>query len=567
MKIRRWRGLRAGGAFLVVFCAVFALINSGIANAASYDPLTDPMVKKTVAYNFLKGCLQHVKADGSSVSGWDWFNSGPNMVDTDFFSIDTNGNLVRDSAAGGGTSHCGAKENQWAWAQFGYTDAAVAQAELFGCSVSVGGDGFKCSKDVLAISVSQTIAGGTLMDQDALRFARDVNQAQDVSHCFTSAQSGYNKVGIATYDSASNTIIITNYWCPTNLQNTGVDQTTGGLDQYAQSFANAKRATVKTADEVKQEQLFDNTPCSSFPEHGADTTRQQCIDYKNGQCAGQGTGWTYDITTDQCKDANGNTVGVPTTPATPPGSTDVNSVDCGGQMNNWWMCDNMGGLIANMIDWFVGKIGDGLRWNAFTDTHGQNVIFQLWQNFLPLGNILFAIVFLIMIYSVATSTGLNNFTIKKILPRLILVAIAMNVSFYICAFFADVSNIVGDSVSGTIASYATGGMNGDGLVVDKWQSTLGDLASVAGAIIAVMIAGVTAVLALILIIALIGLRQAVLIVLVILSPVAIALALLPNTEKAFKFWLNNYLRMLLIYPAFMIVWAMCRVLQVIMIAQ
>ena len=43
------------------------------------------------------------------------------------------------------------------------------------------------------------------------------------------------------------------------------------------------------------------------------------------------------------------------------------------------------------------------------------VVRDIWQDFLNIANIVFAIIFLIMIYSMATSTGLSSYDIKKLL--------------------------------------------------------------------------------------------------------------------------------------------------------
>ena len=51
-----------------------------------------------------------------------------------------------------------------------------------------------------------------------------------------------------------------------------------------------------------------------------------------------------------------------------------------------------------------------------------------------------------MIYSHITSFGISNYGIKKILPRLIIVAILVNISFYICAIAIDLSNIAGQAI-------------------------------------------------------------------------------------------------------------------------
>jgi hypothetical protein len=76
-------------------------------------------------------------------------------------------------------------------------------------------------------------------------------------------------------------------------------------------------------------------------------------------------------------------------------------------------------------------------------------VLAAYNTFLPYANLVLAVVFLLIIYSEATGNGfgaMNNYSIKKTLPRLIIFAILINLSFYICAAAVDVSNIAGSSM-------------------------------------------------------------------------------------------------------------------------
>ena len=112
----------------------------------------------------------------------------------------------------------------------------------------------------------------------------------------------------------------------------------------------------------------------------------------------------------------------------------------------WIFCPGQN-LITELINGMVGWIADSMKWTILADDSATNTagltVRQVWQNFLNIANVVFVIAFLIMIYSMATSTGLSNYDVKKMLPRLIIVAIAVNLSFYICAALVDLSNIIG----------------------------------------------------------------------------------------------------------------------------
>lgn len=55
-----------------------------------------------------------------------------------------------------------------------------------------------------------------------------------------------------------------------------------------------------------------------------------------------------------------------------------------------------------------------------------------WDAIRGISNILFIILFLVIIFSQLTGVGIDNYGIKKMLPRLIIVAILVNVSYILC---------------------------------------------------------------------------------------------------------------------------------------
>lgn len=211
----------------------------------------------------------------------------------------------------------------------------------------------------------------------------------------------------------------------------------------------------------------------------------------------------------------------------------------------WLFCPGAN-LIESFMNGFLNWIDDQLNWTMLAENDGA--IRERWQDFLNIANIAFAIAFLVMIYSMATSTGLSNYDIKKMLPRLIVVAIAVNLSFYICAAIVDIFNIVGNSIYGIIVP---GG--------DKWAvsdvSTLYNIGANIIAIIGVLfIFGISAIVALVVIFVCLCVREIALITLVVISPLAFVCYLLPNTQKWFQRWADYFIRLLMVYPMFMAVW-------------
>lgn len=187
----------------------------------------------------------------------------------------------------------------------------------------------------------------------------------------------------------------------------------------------------------------------------------------------------------------------------------------------------------------------------------SNQTYAAWGVFRNIANVAFVIVFLVVIFSQVTSQGISNYGIKRILPRLIIGAILINTSFLISALAADVSSILGSSIKGFLEQAAAGSQP-----VDNWNwghmvgfilggGGLTATAGVAGlaALWAIGIPGAIAFLVAMLmtLLILIG-RQAGIILLATLSPLAFAALILPNTEKWFKRWMSMFGGLLMVFP-------------------
>lgn len=182
--------------------------------------------------------------------------------------------------------------------------------------------------------------------------------------------------------------------------------------------------------------------------------------------------------------------------------------------------------------------------------------YQVWQSVRTVSNVVFVLFFLIIIFSQITGTGVTNYGIKKLLPKLIVAAILVNLSFLICQIAVDLSNITGysigkllDSVLPTTTNFTsikpsnafsdiTAGVTGAAVGI-------GLFAMFASTIIPIALGAIVA--ALMILLLLIG-RQALIILLVILSPLAFVAYLLPNTKKLFDTWQKTFTSMLMLFP-------------------
>lgn len=191
--------------------------------------------------------------------------------------------------------------------------------------------------------------------------------------------------------------------------------------------------------------------------------------------------------------------------------------------------------------------------------------YKAWEMARNLANVMFIVVFLIIILSQVTGRGIDNYGIKKTLPRLVIAAIAVNISYFICQVMVDLSNILGYEIQNFLVDIAIGpGGITDRVAmppaeslggVDTGRGTLAVIAALALAGVAawfllpMMITGFgTIVVTCIVIVVVLLLRKAFIVLLVVISPVAFVLYLLPNTEQFFQRWLSMFWKLLMVFP-------------------
>jgi type II secretory pathway pseudopilin PulG len=241
---------------------------------------------------------------------------------------------------------------------------------------------------------------------------------------------------------------------------------------------------------------------------------------------------------------------------------DPSCFDGGGSLG-WILCPLLDG-IGRAVEFFYDRvIQPFLQVNVGLFNSPGDPVFRAWQIFQSIANIVFVILLLFVIFSQLTGVGIDNYGIKKILPKLIIAAILINLSYIICQIAIDVSNILGyglraffDSISSGIPIASSSGGSGTGATVISIIMIV-----LLGAIgIAMIISNGLAILfplILALIGALIGIfftflllsvRQAGIVLLVVVAPVAFVCYILPNTKVLFDKWLKILKGLLLFFP-------------------
>lgn len=282
-------------------------------------------------------------------------------------------------------------------------------------------------------------------------------------------------------------------------------------------------------------------------------------------------------------DAAATTAGL-TKPSEAPSTAAATSGDevdsCRGGALGWVLCPIVDGF-ASAIQGAGSIIESMLTFRILADKGDGGKIQAIHGAFVSMANILLIVAFMVIVFSQSTSVGLSNYGIKRMLPRLVMGAIFINLSFYICAFLIDISNIAGTSIVGFMIGAGGGDTSisaqineavGGGSGGVNFFSTGGDVAAgtviggglLAGGVAAATI-GATALLWLavpLLLAALISIfatmlvliaRQVILLGLVLVSPLAFAAWLLPNTDQYFRKWWSLFTQQLIVFPMLMVV--------------
>ncbi len=197
----------------------------------------------------------------------------------------------------------------------------------------------------------------------------------------------------------------------------------------------------------------------------------------------------------------------------------------------------------------------------------QSATYVAWSLFRGIANVLFVIAFLMVAYAHLTGLGLNNYNIKRLLPRLIVASLLVNMSFYLCALLVDLSNILGATLKDTMVAAANQAINQGGELVNQanvqktWEHAAGSTLLVSAGVavaggaalfgsFAILVPVLTsALVAIVTTVLVLMLRQVLVIVFIILSPLAFAAMILPNTSSYFDKWKSAFIPILLVFPA------------------
>ncbi|HVO86169.1 MAG TPA: hypothetical protein VMT23_00355, partial [Candidatus Binatia bacterium] len=240
----------------------------------------------------------------------------------------------------------------------------------------------------------------------------------------------------------------------------------------------------------------------------------------------------------------------------------------------WILCPVIKGLSASADA--IDKYVEGQLNFSTKDNLGQSVK-NAWSIFKDLASSLVVILLLVMVFAQAIGGNfLDPYMVKKMLPKLIIAVIAMQISWYICVWFIELANAAGQGIAQIMAAPfgGTASLELPALLKrlsEVWLLITGG--AVTGAVVAapvLIITGVvgagtllsfgwpilvliilTIVIAVIVALATLLVRNALIILLVMLSPLAFLAWVLPGTQNYWKMWKDNFTRVLVFFPLVM----------------
>lgn len=248
------------------------------------------------------------------------------------------------------------------------------------------------------------------------------------------------------------------------------------------------------------------------------------------------------------------------------------SVNIGGFPLAWALCPVLelaDALATSLMRLFENQLpfsiteGGGRSGETFTQGLGQ--VKAAWTIVKNLSSALLIIALLIMVISQAVSWGpqIEAYTVRKLLPRMVAAIILMQLSWTLVVWVVNLFNDIGKGLGDLLYAPFGGASNldfghllanagigtGEGIFLNWLVILVGAVLLLAG-LASVFFFAVVAILSLVTGLALLVFRKILIIMLLILSPLAFAIWILPGQtmQRYWKMWLDNLIKVLAMYP-------------------
>lgn len=241
----------------------------------------------------------------------------------------------------------------------------------------------------------------------------------------------------------------------------------------------------------------------------------------------------------------------------------------------WWICplltatDQLITIVENQIE---------SRLEVRTQFTTNEGLREAWSNMARISSGLLVIIALVMIISTALGVEIvSSYTMKKLLPRIVIGAIGIWLSWALATTYINFMNDLGWGIAELlyspfkdlysipfeevnlkyITSVAIGeaGPNADivvggGGAILAGAGLLAFMSSSSG-VLGIITMAIPVIAAVLIGLFLLSLREVIIVFLLVLSPIGAAAWILPNTEKIWKLWSGTFNKLLLLFPLFM----------------
>lgn len=247
-------------------------------------------------------------------------------------------------------------------------------------------------------------------------------------------------------------------------------------------------------------------------------------------------------------------------------------------------CESSVGTMGWIICPFIRMTFDGFNWlvdNVLEDgllridlfDDGEQQLREAWAGFRTMANLVFVIAFFVIIYAEASGRFgmLESYSISRLLPKIVLSVIGIQLSFFISAYLVELFNDLGAGITQLVLAPVEGFSQFELSFTNFGEGSFFGLDAAVGegfvdsfiGIGVVAIVGWIAyiVLETVLVLAVFGLalmfftlilRKILIIAMVVISPFAFAMFVLPGTERIFKLWWDSFIKALAMYPLIML---------------
>jgi hypothetical protein len=202
-----------------------------------------------------------------------------------------------------------------------------------------------------------------------------------------------------------------------------------------------------------------------------------------------------------------------------------------------------------------GLLVDFLKLPPINSGDTGSVLSQVVGNVVNIANIFYILIFIILIFASSIPfLNLDSYTIKKTLPKFIAAVILTQFSIQICGIIVDFFNLLGLAIPNIIfglvdqVSLPLGtGVAGVGAQVGTSIAVVAGAGALVGVVafapVIIIILAIMALVAALTAVFYIMVRFFLLYVMIIISPLAFAAWVLPGTEKFFKQWWTNFIKL------------------------